>query len=187
MALGKKISAETDGSPLALTDQFRVARAGANYRGTLANIFTAFGTASGGQLPFPATQNASSNANTLDDYEEGDWTPSLGGTATYTSRFGKYTKIGRFFHLNGQIVVNAIGTGSTGSISGSPFTPSNNASGSVSYFQSIASNYTFVGIYLSTGNNLETSGIGAAGTGMTTPAVLFANGTNLQFSVHASV
>ena len=29
-----------------------------------------------GQLAFPATQNPSANANTLDDYEEGTWTPS---------------------------------------------------------------------------------------------------------------
>ena len=30
-----------------------------------------------GQLAFPATQNPRPNANTLDDYEEGTWTPAL--------------------------------------------------------------------------------------------------------------
>lgn len=34
-----------------------------------------------GQIVFPATQNASSNANTLDDYEEGTWTPTVGSSA----------------------------------------------------------------------------------------------------------
>lgn len=54
-----------------------------------------------GQIQFPATQNPSSNANTLDDYEEGTFTPSLsfatpGDLAiTYGSRGGTYTKIGR--------------------------------------------------------------------------------------------
>ena len=38
---------------------------------------------SGSGITFPATASASSNANTLDDYEEGTWTPTLGGTATY--------------------------------------------------------------------------------------------------------
>ena len=38
---------------------------------------------SGTGITFPATQSASSDANTLDDYEEGDWTPSIGGNATY--------------------------------------------------------------------------------------------------------
>jgi len=33
--------------------------------------------ASGIGITFPATQTASSNANTLDDYEEGTWTPRL--------------------------------------------------------------------------------------------------------------
>ncbi len=51
-----------------------------------------------GQIKFPATQNASSDANTLDDYEEGTWTPafSVGGiTGTSITYSGKYTKIGR--------------------------------------------------------------------------------------------
>jgi hypothetical protein len=52
---------------------------------------------SGVGIKFPATQSASSDANTLDDYEEGTWTPSptnltVVGTPTYT---GTYVKIGR--------------------------------------------------------------------------------------------
>src|SRR5262245_1079228 len=34
-------------------------------------------TAKNGQLPFPALQNSSADANTLDDYEEGTWTPTI--------------------------------------------------------------------------------------------------------------
>jgi hypothetical protein len=57
-------------------------------------------SASGTGITFPASQNQSSNANTLDDYEEGSWTPlvQFGGSSTgvtYTYRTGTYVKIGR--------------------------------------------------------------------------------------------
>jgi len=81
-----------------------------------------------GQIQFPATQNASAGANVLDDYEEGTWTPSLGGTATYTQQNGSYTKIGRSVSFNTQLNVNAIGTGSTTVVSGLPFTSGSGSS-----------------------------------------------------------
>lgn len=64
--------------------------------------------ASAGQIKFPATQNPSSDANTLDDYEEGTYTPAMWfqgtGSATYTTRTGRYVKIGRLvnacFYIN---------------------------------------------------------------------------------------
>jgi hypothetical protein len=37
-------------------------------------------TTSGTGITFPATASASTNANTLDDYEEGTWTPEYGGS-----------------------------------------------------------------------------------------------------------
>ena len=52
----------------------------------------------GGQITFPATQSASSDANTLDDYEEGTFSPTVVGTtsgsATYTTQNGIYVKVG---------------------------------------------------------------------------------------------
>ena len=50
-----------------------------------------------------------STANALDDYEEGTWTPTFQNVSapTYTSRAGKYTKIGRFVYLTGAIVVDS--------------------------------------------------------------------------------
>jgi len=55
--------------------------------------------AGAGQIQFPATQNASANANTLDDYEEGTFTPTItaggGGSPTGGTYTGFYTKIGR--------------------------------------------------------------------------------------------
>jgi hypothetical protein len=51
-------------------------------------------------ITFPATQVAASDANTLDDYEEGTWTPVLadantgGNTVTHSIQDGLYTKVG---------------------------------------------------------------------------------------------
>jgi hypothetical protein len=55
-------------------------------------------SASGAGISFPATQSASSDANTLDDYEEGTFSPTVvggsGGTASYGTQQGIYVKVG---------------------------------------------------------------------------------------------
>jgi len=54
-------------------------------------------------ITFPATQSAASNANTLDDYEEGTWTPVLkfdANTQTLTVSNATYVKIGRSVSIN---------------------------------------------------------------------------------------
>lgn len=86
--------------------------------------------AGGTGIVFPATQNPSSDPNTLDDYKEGTWTPtvigtSTAGTATYTYQTGKYTKIGRQVFVECFLNWSA-GTG-TGDlrIDGLPFAVSN--------------------------------------------------------------
>lgn len=68
--------------------------------GTTVGVGGATASASGSGISFPAIQSASTDVNTLDDYEEGTWTPSLsfgGGSTgiTYSSRTGTYIKIGR--------------------------------------------------------------------------------------------
>jgi hypothetical protein len=55
--------------------------------------------ANGVGITFPATPVASSNANCLDDYEEGTFTPTISGSTvagvgTYSNQIGRYTKIG---------------------------------------------------------------------------------------------
>jgi hypothetical protein len=85
-----------------------------------------------GQLAFPAVQNPSANANTLDDYEEGVWTPVLnfGGGATgitYGSPTqGRYTKIGRTVFASGSVVLTNKGSSSgAATLTGLPFTTAN--------------------------------------------------------------
>ena len=57
-------------------------------------------SASGSGITFPATASASTDANTLDDYEEGTWTATLTAgttapTTPITTATAKYIKIGR--------------------------------------------------------------------------------------------
>lgn len=84
--------------------------------------------ASAGQISFPATQNASSGANVLDDYEEGTFTPAIafGGAAvsvTYSVQVGRYTKIGNTVNIRIYLVLSNNGS-SVGdcTITGLPFT-----------------------------------------------------------------
>lgn len=87
----------------------------------------ATGAGAVGQIQFPATQVASANANTLDDYEEGTWTPVItgsgGGTLTYNFISGVYRKVGSMVYV--QFGVNvASRSGGSGEIliNGLPFT-----------------------------------------------------------------
>ena len=94
---------------------------------------------SGTGITFPATQSASSDANTLDDYEEGTWTPSFFGTTTQgtptqTQQKGFYTKVGRSVSIMGYInMTNKGGMAGNLQISGLPFTTLN-ASGAAGAF-----------------------------------------------------
>ena len=85
------------------------------------------------------------DANTLDDYEEGTWTPVYAGdisagSYTYTTQNGVYTKIGNrvtvdFKFLN--ITTGSVGSGNL-QIQGLPFTVGTtdvNAQGSVRFSQ----------------------------------------------------
>jgi hypothetical protein len=66
------------------------------------DLLTAFpgGGADGGQMKFPATQNPSSDANTLDDYEEGTFTGTLTGVSGSVTVTVRYTKIGNKVQLD---------------------------------------------------------------------------------------
>jgi hypothetical protein len=79
-------------------------------------------------IAFPATQSASSDANTLDDYEEGTWTPSFtldSGSATATSASGSYVKIGRQVSVTVFITFSVPSAANVNDITGLPFTVEN--------------------------------------------------------------
>jgi len=91
-----------------------------------------------GQIKFPATQNASSDANTLDDYEEGTFTPGISfgnGTTgiTYSSQTGYYTKIGNVVLFWIRVVLSNKGSSSGyARVTGLPFTASDPLYGGMS-------------------------------------------------------
>ena len=87
---------------------------------TMASTLTVSGTVAllslldlrAGQIKFPAAQNASADANTLDDYEEGGWTPVVTFdtpgdlNVVYSTQTGSYTKKGREVTVTGEIVTS---------------------------------------------------------------------------------
>lgn len=155
---------------------------------TTIGVGAATASASGAGITFPATQSASSNANTLDDYEEGAWTPTLGGTATYSNQLGFYIKIGAFVYVVGIIVVSSLGTGSTTTITGLPFTTATQDErygGSIAYFAGLATNA--LNLLVFSNNNSTTvqfSVVTTSGTGVTTDtAAVWGNGGHIQFSL----
>jgi hypothetical protein len=91
-------------------------------------------------ITFPPVQIPSTDPNTLDDYEENVWTPTVTfATAgdisvTYSTRVGRYTKIGRLVTAEFEIVTSAF-TYATSSgnfrVTGLPFVAAGNDTGSV--------------------------------------------------------
>lgn len=73
-------------------------------------------------ITFPATQSASSNVNTLDDYKEGAWTATVSG-ATIDNNFSSYTKIGRMVVAEAHLAFTGGSfPGATFSVGGLPYT-----------------------------------------------------------------
>jgi len=106
-------------------------------------------------ITFPATAVAASDANTLDDYEEGTWTPVLRGSGTagtyeLSRATGIYTKIGRTVLTTMSIqLAGSITGGGTGyaQITGLPFTQAANSYPSAicgTYGVDISTNYTSI-------------------------------------------
>jgi hypothetical protein len=105
----------------------------------------------GGQIAFPATQVASSDAHTFDDYEEGTWTPVIGGATSetgqaYSNQNGAYIKLGRLVIVYINVGLSTKGTITGGlRIKGLPFSIDNNLTNFDSPFQAswqnMASNF----------------------------------------------
>jgi hypothetical protein len=161
------------------------------FAGGVANAYGfGVGTAvpsSGAGISFPATQSASSDANTLDDYEEGSWSPTVGGNATYNAQEGQYIKIGQLVFIFFDIGIGTIGTGSTTTISGVPFTAANIPNQSSAwtlnphYFANIANGITWLSAYVPE-NATTISFVGNSTTATTVQmngGAVFANGARI--------
>jgi hypothetical protein len=134
---------------------------------------------SGAGITFPATQSASSNLNTLDDYEEGTWTPTIGGNNegtgggagnVYSTQVGTYVKVGKVVTCNCNVNLSTA-SGNSGVvifINNFPF-PANATTGSLPYvsvsWQGLSSSYVNVmGYFNANESRLHLVGITAAAT-----------------------
>ena len=128
----------------------------------------------------------------FDDYEEGTWTPSVGGTATYNAaNNGSYTKVGNVVHCQFRLHITLIGTGSTSVISGLPFTSSASffeQTGCVGYFEALATIMTFLTFFNSaSATTLTLNGLALAATSTTVPAAVIGNNTVIFGSISYKV
>ena len=130
-------------------------------------------------ITFPAVQSASTDPQTLDDYEEGTWTPTFFGTTvagspTYNTRVAAYTKIGRSVSVTCLIYITNLG-GMTGNIQigGLPFTAMTGGS----YYGGFAI-AEFEGFTFSSGRTM----LGLEPTHGTTNIVIYNNGSGVSAS-----
>ena len=122
------------------------------------------------------------SANHLDDYEEGTWTPTLGGNPPYYTQTARYTKIGNLVYIWVNLHINVLGTGSQNRVSGLPFTPQqSNQHVGVGYFNGISQN--LVSFYFSCSSlpALDPRGQTSAASGDVAVNV-FQNGCQILFS-----
>ena len=125
--IGAQTTTGTDGVLKFYTNGSGTLSERARFNNTGAFVLAGGATGANGiGIAFPSAQSASTDANTLDDYEEGAWTPTIegsttAGSASYTVRNGQYTKVGRLVYFACYVVWSS-GTG-TGSlkITGLPF------------------------------------------------------------------
>ena len=165
-----------------------VAGVGTLSLGTTLGVGGATPSASGSGISFPATQSASSDANTLDDYEEGTWTPSVGGTATYSVQNGTYTKIGRVVTLHCYFGIADINTGSTTVMSGAPFTCASYGgdAGSIIRFNTGVGGGNLVFLQPNideSGTTIRFVGLTAAASSSTSTLTVFGTSANASFTL----
>ena len=172
-------------------DMVALRMGGADVAAFQSGVFTIGGTidisgTTGGQIKFPATQNPSTDASTLDDYEEGQWTPSISFTTpgdlavTYSAQVGTYSKIGRVTNISFSIVTSAFThTTASGSltISSLPFSSLNLAgirwSGALAWSGITKANYTNIVSLLDPNSSLLT--LSASGSGQAATSVVAAD------------
>ena len=124
-------------------------------------------------------------ANALDDYEEGTWTPSLGGNTTYSAQAGTYTKIGRQVVINFAVGVTTLGTGSASDILGLPFTSGNisRGGGGVAFVQNPSTAYASINPIVSVTSSSVTFVTSTILGVYADQSNVFANGTTISGTV----
>jgi hypothetical protein len=139
---------------------------------TTMGVGAATPAASGAGITFPASQSASSDVNTLDDYEEGTWTPLLesdGGSAagkTYTTQSGQYTKIGNVVYFTFLVTFSNAGSSNVNeaNLRGLPFSVGANLFGYMQSWADVGAISTWFGLIPRATTTAYISTLTAAGT-----------------------
>lgn len=136
----------------------------------------------GGAIGAASATSINFGQESLSTYDEFTWTPTLGGTATYSDRQGSGVKVGRMVTLWGSITVNAIGTGSTTTISGLPFAVSGIFTGVTTYFASVVTSSSAI-LWQAGSSSLTSICVRQNATTAVTADPIFQNSTRVDFSV----
>jgi hypothetical protein len=118
----------------------------------------------------------------LNDYEEGAWTPTVGGDSTYGEQAGRYIKIGRLVYAQFSMRLVLIGTGSTTIMSGLPFAVDTAlVGGSLAYFSNLAINVVLISPYVvGASTTISFSTLAAAGATAAAGSAVFGNSTDVR-------
>jgi len=141
-----------------------------------------------GTLNGPTVENAPADADGGLTYEEGTWTPSVGGNASYTNQTGTYTKVGRMVNVSLELHINVIGTGSTSTISGLPFAalaaPNYSSTGAIGYASNLAVNIISLVFRVDqSGSTIVNINLTSAAATTPSGSAIFGNNARVLFSI----
>lgn len=149
----------------------------------------------GGQIVFPAVQVPSANVNTLDDYEEGTFSPTITFatpgdlTVAYSSQTGVYTKVGRLVHFTINLLTTTF-THTTASgtlqISGLPFASTGNHSAAIARWAGVTSAVTTPQIVAYVGGSVIQLEVMNVATGAITSLTTANAATGVQKNIYIS-
>ena len=129
------------------------------------------------------TNAAGMSSEMLDSYEEGTWTPSIGGNTTYNIQQGTYVRVGRLVMINYYISIDNHGTGSARTVSGLPFTAAaTTGGGAVAYFANLQQNISYLSGYIYNGTTINFYGNATPDNNLSSSVSVFRGGAAVQGS-----
>lgn len=133
------VSVSTFADGQLLIDMVNISEQIGNVYTRVVPVTSPYNAAPGVKFTVVNNPSLSPNAWTSGDVEEGVWTPTVGGTATYFSQIGRYRKEGNKVTAEFDIHINQLGTGAQAEIGGLPIqNGTNSGAGFVGYYSNLA-------------------------------------------------
>lgn len=118
-----------------------------------------------GNIQFPSTQIDSANSNTLDDYEEGTWTPTNQYVTLTNNQSGVYRKIGSLVYASFDVTFPAGTQGNLAEVTGLPYVKGSNMTEAVTVTFSDFTSQVYMYTSFTNGANIYTpSGVAYTNT-----------------------